>query len=73
MASTHKPAGSPTDCTLEKSGLAREIENVPVFDNLSPEHSRWLAEFPEERKNRAVRKVENVDAYMQIPPRVLVF
>ncbi|EWY85853.1 hypothetical protein FOYG_12952 [Fusarium oxysporum NRRL 32931] len=54
MASTHKPAGSPTDCTLEKSGLAREIENVPAFDNLSPENSRWLAEFPEERKNRAV-------------------
>ncbi|KAF5008488.1 hypothetical protein FDECE_5247 [Fusarium decemcellulare] len=49
---------SPPGSTLEKVDPASEIENVTVFGNLSPEDARWLAEFPEDRKKRAVRKVD---------------
>ncbi|KAM0554048.1 hypothetical protein ACHAPJ_007123 [Fusarium lateritium] len=51
-------AASPSGSTLEKVNPASEIENVPMFASLSPEDARWLAEFPEDRKKKAVRKVD---------------
>lgn len=40
-----------------KDVSADEVEDVPAYANLSPEDSRWLVEFPEDRKKKAVRKV----------------
>jgi hypothetical protein len=57
MAIPEEPMPSPEGITLEKYNHASEIESVPVYINLSGEDSRWLNEFPEDKKKKAVRKV----------------
>lgn len=56
MAVTIELPTSPAGSTLEKNEVSK-IESAPVYPGLSLEDSRWLDEFPEDRKKRAVRKV----------------
>lgn len=54
---THDKAPSPDGSTIEKYNDTNQIENAPLFPNLAPEDARWLADFPEDKKKKAIRKV----------------
>ncbi|KAM5380854.1 hypothetical protein ACJZ2D_003378 [Fusarium nematophilum] len=56
MAPAERPA-RPGGITFERSKNARRFRIAPVFANPLPEDVLWLAEFPEDRKKKAVRKL----------------